>query len=77
MPIFNNYFFPPSRSDRAFHVWSSNGLLKINDLYEEGVFVSFSFLAKKYNLTNQHLFQFFQIRHFIQKQFPQFPNRPP
>lgn len=41
MSILNNYFLPQSSSDPAFHLWSSNGLLKISDLYDEGVFVSF------------------------------------
>lgn len=59
----------------AFHLWSSNGLPEINDLYKDGVFASFSFLSKKYNLPNQHLFWFFPIRLFIQKPFPHFPNR--
>ncbi len=77
MPILNNYFFPPSSLDSAFLLWTSNGLLKINYLYEEGVFASFSSLSKKYNLPSHHLFRFFQIRHFIKKQFPHFPNRPP
>lgn len=68
-------FFPPSSLDSAFLLWTPNGLLKINDLYEKGVFASFSSLSKKYNLPSHHLFRFFQIRHFIKKQFPHFPKR--
>jgi hypothetical protein len=75
-PILNNHLFSPSCSDPAFRIWSVNGLVELNDLYEDGVFASFPSLSAKYNLPNSHLFRFFQIRHFVQKLFPHFPNRP-
>lgn len=34
-------------------------------------------LSAKCNLPNSHLFRFFQIRHFVQKQSPHIPHRPP
>jgi len=38
---------------------------------------SFLSFSAKHNLPNSHLFHFFQIRHFVQKLFPHFPNRTP
>ncbi len=76
-PILNNHFFSPSYSDPAFRIWPINGLVELNDLYEDGVFASFSFLSTKYSLPSSHLFRFFQVRHFVKKLFPHFPNRPP
>ncbi len=43
----------------------------------KSVFTSFSSLSARFNLLNSHLFRFFQTRHFVQKLFPHFPNRPP
>ncbi len=76
-PILNNIFFSPSCSDPAFRIWPINGLVELNDLYEDGVFASFSFLSTKYSLPCSHLFRFFQVWHFVKKLFPHFPNRPP
>jgi len=76
-PVLNNYAFLPSCSDPTFRVWSDKGLRTLNDLYDEGVFTSFASLSDKYNFPNSHFFRYLQMRHFIQKQFPHFPNRPP
>lgn len=75
--ILNNHLFSPSCSDPAFHIWAVNGLVELNDLYEDGVFASFSILSTKYSLPSSHLFRFFQVRDFVKKLFPHFPNRPP
>ena len=69
-PILNNHVFPP-------RLWAANGLTSMNDLYKNRIFSSFSALSAKCKLPRCHLFCFFQIRHFIQKQFPYFPNPPP
>ena len=76
-PILNNHSFSPSCSDPTFRMWAANGLVTISNLYKDGVFSDFASLSAKYHLPNSHLFRFFQIRHFAQKQFPHFPNRPP
>ena len=34
-------------------------------------------MSDRFNLPNSHFFRYLQMRHFIQKQFPHFPNRPP
>lgn len=34
-------------------------------------------MSDKYSLPNSNFFRCLQMRHFIQKQFPNFPNRPP
>lgn len=77
MPISNNHLFSLSLSDSFFDIWAAKGLSTLNGLYENEVFSSFSSLSAKFNLPNSHLFRFFQVRHFIQKLFPHFPNRPP
>ena len=76
-PICNNHAFLPSCSDPTFRVWSDKGLRTLNDLYDRGVFSSFASLSVKYGFPNSHFFRYLQMRHFIQKQFPHFPNRPP
>ena len=66
----------PFCSDPTFCVWSDKGLRTLNDLYDEGVFMSVASLSEKYSFPYSHFFQYLQMRHFIQKQFPHFPNRP-
>lgn len=75
--ILCNHSFLPSCSDPAFQFWSNRVLHTIDDLYSYGVFYSFSDLSGKFNFPNNHLFRYFQIRQYVQSQFPQFPNRPP
>ncbi len=41
------------------------------------MFASFLFVSTKYSLPSNHLFRFFQVRHFVKKLFPHFPNCPP
>ena len=76
-PVFKNHCFLPSCTDPVFRIWSDKGLRSINDLYTDNVFSSFADLSIKFSLPNSHMFRFFQIRHFVQNQNPQFPNRPP
>ena len=76
-PVYKNHCFLPSCTDPVFRIWSDKGLRSINDLYTDNVFSSFADLSNKFGLPNSHMFRFFQIRHFIQNQNPQFPNRPP
>ncbi|XP_058262277.1 uncharacterized protein LOC131363589 [Hemibagrus wyckioides] len=72
-----NCSLQPSKSDPAFKIWQANDISKISDLYTEGIFSSSPQLSSKYNLPSHHLFRFFQIRDYVKKQFPHFPNRPP
>lgn len=37
--------------------------------------MSFFDLSERFSLPGTHLFSYFQIRHFLQKQFPEFPNQ--
>lgn len=76
-PISRNHLFLPSCSDLVFQTWLNKGLLTMYDLCDKDVFYSFADLSAKFNLPKTHLFQFLQIRHFVQNKFPQFPNRPP
>lgn len=76
-PVSHNHSFKPSIMDSAFQLWSERGVASINDLYDNGTFMSFSDLSSKFNLPSSHLFRFFQIRHFAQKNYPDFPNTPP
>lgn len=75
--LLQNHVFTPSRSDLAFRAWHSNGIICVKDLYKDGIFASFTELSSIHNLPNSHLFRFFQIRDFVKKTFPHFPNRPP
>lgn len=71
------HVFQPSNTDPAFKLWHNNGIISITELYSDGIFSSFAALTSKFQLPNSHLFLFFQIRDFVKKQFPHFPNRPP
>ena len=76
-PIHRNCTFEPSRSDSAFWIWHNKGIKSVNDLYMNQVFSSLTQLLTKYNLPQHHLFRFFQVRDYVKKLFPHFPNRPP
>lgn len=76
-PIVNNRLFTPSYTDLTFKFWRDKGMTKLRDLYDQGTFMSFTELQKKFDLPRSHLFRFFQIRHFILNQNPKFPSRPP
>lgn len=75
-PILNNHNFKPSTMDSAFKLWHDRGIVSINDLYDGGTFMSFAGLSTKFKLPPSHLFRFFQIRDFVQKNYPEFPNLP-
>lgn len=76
-PTMNNHLFMPSCTDLTFRTWSEKGLTKLKDFYNQGTFMPFDVLSKKFDLPRSHLFRFFQIRHFIQNQHPTFPSLPP
>lgn len=75
-PVIHNHNFKPSIMDSAFHLWFERGLTSINSLYDNGTFMSFTDLSTKFKLPSSHLFCFFQIKHFVQKNYPDFPNLP-
>ena len=56
--------------------WFEKGIITFEDLYSRGTLSSFSDLSQRFNLPKSHLFRYFQIRHFLQKQSPEFPNQP-
>lgn len=76
-PVSHNHSFKPSIMDSAFQLWSDRGIMAIKDLYDNGTFMSFADLSAKFKLSSAHLFRFFQIRHFVQRTYPDFPNLPP
>ena len=75
-PVSHNHSFKPSIMDSAFQLWSDRGITAIKDLYD-GTFMSFTNLSAKFQLPPAHLFRFFQIWHFVQRNYPDFPNLPP
>lgn len=76
-PTLNNHLFSPSCTDLTFRSWFDKGITTFRDLYDCGIFVSFTALSEKFDLPKSHLFRYFQIRHFIRNQNPKFPSRPP
>ena len=58
-PIVNNHLFLPSCTDLTFRTWFDKGMTKFKDLYNQGTFMSFSELSKKFDLPKSHLFRFF------------------
>ena len=75
-PIHQNHLFKPLCTDLTFQAWFDKGIRTVDDLYSKGTFSSFSDLSRRFNLPASHLFRYFQIRHDLQKQFPEFPNHP-
>lgn len=75
-PIANNHSFVPSISDLAFKMWKTKGITTISDLFLQGSFGSFSQLSDRFDLPKSQFYRYLQIRHFVQKNFPSFPNRP-
>lgn len=75
-PLASNHVFHPSLIDSAFSTWSNHGIHSFNDLYFDNVFASFQQLSDKYTIPKQHFFRYLQVRSFIQKTFPTFPNSP-
>nr|XP_014351295.1 PREDICTED: uncharacterized protein LOC106705811 [Latimeria chalumnae] len=45
--------------------WANKGLYRIADLYEKGVFKSFTQLSQQFRLERQEFWKFLQIRHCI------------
>lgn len=72
MPISNNYLFSPSLSDNFFDIWAAKGLSTLNDLYENKVFSSFSYLSAKFN-PNLFFFFFLKWGTLFKSYFPIFP----
>uniref|UniRef100_A0A8P4GNT1 Reverse transcriptase zinc-binding domain-containing protein n=1 Tax=Dicentrarchus labrax TaxID=13489 RepID=A0A8P4GNT1_DICLA len=76
-PVFHNHNFKSSTMDSAFQLWSDSGILSIKDLYDKGTYMSFTDLSATFKLPSLHLFCFLQVRHFVQKYYPDFPNLAP
>lgn len=76
-PVTHNHSFKPSVMDSAFQLWSDRGITAIKVLYDNGIFMPFAVLSAKFQLPASHLFRFFQVRHFVQRNYPDFPNLPP
>ena len=75
-PCNNNPAFPPSLHDDAFEVWRRKGIAVFKDLYIDKTFASFAQLSLNFQLPKTHLFRYFQIRDFVQKNFKGFPAAP-
>ena len=76
-PCDKNPAFPTSLNDSVFKLWFKKGIKTFKDLYVDKTFASFTQLSLKFSLPRSHLFRYFQIRDFIWKISPQFPNLPP
>lgn len=74
--ICNNHSFPPARIDSEFFLWQRQGIFKFKDMYINGIFASFDELVHKFDLPRSSLFRYFQIRHFLQHNDPNFPGLP-
>lgn len=76
MPVTANPLFPPSTMDSAFLFWHKVGIKKICDLYDDGIFCSFTQVCIKFPLLKSHFFRFLQIRNYVRNAFTDFPNMP-
>lgn len=79
-PLFFPHFLKTIPLDHlpwtSFKIWKSEGIISIKDLYTDGIFC-LSHSSHQTHLPGSHLFCFFQVRDFVKKNFPHFPNWPP
>ncbi|XP_059840837.1 uncharacterized protein LOC132402176 [Hypanus sabinus] len=73
-PILLNFFFKPSLTDQAFSIWKRKGIKCFRDLFFEGSLMSFDQLSNKFKLPKSNFFRYLQIRNFLHKVLPSFPN---
>lgn len=76
-PLSYNPLFPPSSYSSVFKIWHAKAMQKLEHLYIDGVFTSFTQLQEKFDLPWSSLFSILQVRDFIRKRFPDFPSLPP
>lgn len=76
-PLWDNPNIPHEIADRTLKQWVNNGIKTVKDLYTEDNFFIFQELAKKFNLPNNNLFKYFQIRHWVHNSYTDFPKIPP
>lgn len=76
-PIHNNHLFPQAMLDSEFTLWQRRGILYFKDLYTNSIFANFDDLSHRFGLPRSSLFRYFQIRHFLQHHFSNFPYTPP
>ncbi len=65
IPIAHNHAFKPSLTDSTFSVWSSKGMVTVNNLYMEGTFATFFQLKEKFDLPSMHCFRYLQLRNYV------------
>lgn len=75
-PICQNDSFLPARLDGVFAAWREKGIKTFSDLYINSQLASFSHLSNTFNLASSHFFRYFQIRHYIKENWPQFDSTP-
>ena len=75
-PLAANHIFQPSLVDGAFLAWSDLGIETFKDLFVDNIFASFQQLSDKYSIPRQQFFRYLQVRSFVCKTFPTFPNLP-
>ena len=75
-PLAANHVFQPSLMDGAFLAWSDLGITSFKDLFFDNVFASFQQLSDEYSIPRQQFVRYLQVRSFVRKTFPTFPDLP-
>ncbi|XP_059843193.1 uncharacterized protein fam185a isoform X1 [Hypanus sabinus] len=60
--------------DKVFSIWKRKGIKCFRDLFFEGSLMSFDQLSNKFELPKSNFFRYLQIRNFLHKILPSFPN---
>lgn len=55
-PMQSNHLFKPALLDKVYSVWEDRGIKTFSDLYDNGIFMSFTKLTDKYQLQNRDFF---------------------
>lgn len=64
-PIWGNEYFIPAKNDMGFKLWLNKGIVRLMDLYEDNILMSFDNLVSKFNIPRKHFFKYLQLRSFI------------
>ncbi len=55
-PIWVNDHFSPAKKDMGFKMWMNKGMIKIKDVYEDNILLSFDSLVVKSHIPQKHFF---------------------
>lgn len=68
-PLWKNKNLDEVRGIKRHREWERQGINRLIQLYEGSIMKTFSDLKREFNISNNSLFKYLQIRHALQVQF--------